>query len=216
MIQRKGGPTLKRGPTTDDDTAVPAWANLPQDTKTEYLDAPLHDAEVVSIQSDLLKRSLSLRCDVEHLREFHHLPEGFQLHLFLEGVQSARVFRYAIWPGEFSVPPGVSSEEEDRLVLEYQTKWREESVSWNEFEKTITRACEQVLDIADAALATSRDCVALRLRGHLNYAVYHEMFLRAERLTISGSNGKIFGLREFQQFGEAFWEAFSRRTDHKQ
>jgi hypothetical protein len=46
MIQREGAPTLKRGPTTDDDTAIADWANLPQGTLTEYLDASLHDAEV--------------------------------------------------------------------------------------------------------------------------------------------------------------------------
>jgi hypothetical protein len=84
-------------------------------------------------------------------------------------------------------------------------------LSWVEFEKAISRDCEQVLDIADAALATSNDSVALRLRGHLNHAVYHEVFVRAEKLTISGSNGRIFGLKEIQQFGEAFWEAFCRR-----
>lgn len=211
MIQREGGPSLKRGPTAGDDTAVLDWANLPQGAQTEYLDASLHDAEVVSIQSDLLKRSASIHCEVEHLREFHHLPEGFQLILALEGVQSARVLRYSIWPGEFCVPSGVSREEESRLVLEYQAKWREESLSWAEFEKVITRECEQILDIADATLATSKDSVALRLRGHLNYTVYHEVFLRADKLTISGSNGRIFGLKEFQEFGEAYWEAFSRR-----
>jgi|SRR5438552_1351650 len=116
MIQRQGSPTLKRGPTTDDDTAVLDWANLPQGAQTEYLDASLHDAHVVSIRSDLLKRKVSIHCDVEHLREFHRLPEGFQLILALEGVQSARVFRYSIWPGEFSVPSGASREEESRLV----------------------------------------------------------------------------------------------------
>jgi len=211
MMQRVGSPTVKRGPTIDDDTAVLDWANLPQGAQAEYLDASLHDACIVSIRSDLLKRSVSIHCDVEHLREFHHLPEGFQIILGLEGVQSARVFRYSIWPGEFSVPPGVSREEESRLVLEYQAKWREESFSWVDFEKAITRDCEQVLDIADAALATSKDSVALRLRGHLNYTVYHEVFLRAAKLNISGSNGRIFGIKEFQEFGEAFWEAFSRR-----
>jgi hypothetical protein len=211
MIQREGGPTLKRGSTADDETDVLDWANLPQGTRTEYLDASLHDAKVVSIRSDLLNRRVSIHCDVEHLREFHRLPEGFQLLLDLEGVQSARVFCYSIWPGEFSVPSGVSREEESRLVLEYQAKWREESLSWTEFEKAITRECEQVLDIADAALAMSTDSVALRLRGHLNYTVYHEVFLRAEKLTISGSNGRTFGPKEFQEFGEAFWEAFSRR-----
>jgi hypothetical protein len=52
MIQRIGGPTLKRGASTDDDTAVHDWANLPQGTQTEYLDGSLHDAHIVSIQSD--------------------------------------------------------------------------------------------------------------------------------------------------------------------
>ena len=211
MIQREGAPTLKRGPTTDDDTAIADWTNLHHGALTEYLDVSLHDAEIVSIRSDLLERTVSIHCDVEHLREFHGLPEGFQLILGLEGVQSARVFRYSIWPGEFSVPPGVSREEESRLVLEYQAKWREESFSWTEFEKAITRECRQVLDIADAALATSKESVALRMRGHLNYTVYHEVFLRAEKLTILGSNGRIFGVKEFQEFGKAYWEAFSRR-----
>ena len=215
MIQRIGAPTLKRGPTADDDTAVVDWVNLPQGTLTEYLDAPLHDAEIVLIRSDVLKRTVSIRCDIEHLRAFHHLPEGFQFILELEGVQSARVFRYSIWPGEFTVPPSVSHEEESRLVLEYQAKWREESFSWPEFEKAITRECEQVLDIADTTLATSTDSIALRLRGHLNYTVYHEVFLRAEKLTIAGSNGSIFGVKEFQLLGEAYWEAFSRRPSTK-
>src|SRR5271156_1842261 len=167
MIEREGAPTLKRGSTIDDDAPVVDWTNLPQETITEYLDASLHDAHIVSIRSDILKRTVSLICDVEHLREFHHLPEEFQLVLELECVQSARVFRYSIWPGGLSIPPGVSREEESRLVLEYQAKWREESFSWTELEKLVPRECEQVLDISDAALATSKESVALRLRGHL-------------------------------------------------
>jgi hypothetical protein len=210
MMQRTGGPALKREPTSDD-TPVADWANLPQGAVTEYLDAWLHDACAVSIRSDLLKRTISLHCDIEHLRAFHSWPEGFQFVLWLQGVQSARVFRYSIWPGEFSVPPGLSHEEESRLVLQYQAKWREESLSWTEFEKAITRECEQVLDIGDAALATSKDLIALRLRGHLNYTVYHEVFLRAEKLVISGSDGRILGLKELNELGEAFWESLSRR-----
>jgi hypothetical protein len=215
MIQREGGPTLKRGPNTEYDESIVDWANLPQGVLAEHLDISLHDAEVVSIQSDLPNRSVSIYCDIEHLRDFHGLPEGFQLILRLEAVQSVRVFRYSIWPGEFSVPPGVTHEEESRLVLEYQSKWREESLSWMDFEKTITRECQQVLDIADATIATSKDLVAVRLRGHLNYTVYHEVFLRAEKLMISGNNGKIFTLKGLQQVGEAFWQAFERRTTVK-
>ncbi len=210
MIQREGAPSLKRGPTAEDEVPVSDWVNLPQDLLTEHLDASLHDAEIVSIRSNLFQRTISIRCDIGHLRRFHRLPDGFQFILELEGVQSARVFRYSIWPGEFSVPSGVSHEQESRLVLEYQAKWREESLSWTDFEEVVTRECEQVLDIADATLATLKGSVALRLRGHLNYTTYHEVFLRAEKLTILGSDGRIFGLREFQELGEAYWEAFSR------
>jgi len=66
MTQREGGPTVKRGPTADDNTAVLDWANLPQGTQTEYLDASLHDAHVISIRSDLLKRRVGIiRCTLE-------------------------------------------------------------------------------------------------------------------------------------------------------
>ena len=57
MTQREGAPTLKRGPTAADDTAVEDWVNLPQGALTEYLDAPLHDGEIVSFRSDHLERT---------------------------------------------------------------------------------------------------------------------------------------------------------------
>jgi hypothetical protein len=126
-------------------------------------------------------------------------------------VQSARVVGYAIWPGEFSVPPGISREQESQLVEEYQSKWREESLSWTKFEGSITRENEQVLDISDASLAISPSGgIAFQLCGHLNHAVYHEVFVRAETLEISGTDGTRFDLEKFQRMGELYWEAFSR------
>jgi hypothetical protein len=80
---------------------------------------------------------MTLSCEIEHLRSFNGLPEGLKFVLSLDGVQSARVLRYAIWPGEFTIPPGVSREEEARLVADYQAKWREESVAWSEFEAAV-------------------------------------------------------------------------------
>jgi hypothetical protein len=112
---------------------------------------------------------MALLCDIEHLRSFHRLPAGFQFVLNLEGVQSARVFTYAIWPGELTVPSGISRKEEARLVAEYQSKWREESIGWGEFEASVARKDEQVLDISEATLAFSHEEeIALRLYGHLN------------------------------------------------
>jgi len=128
-------------------------------------------------------------------------------------VQSARAYRYAIWPGKFCGPADLTREDYGRSLEEYQAQWREESVSWNEFEASVTREYEQVLDISGASLATGQDhTVALRLHAHLNYAVYHEVFIRAERFEISGNDGTRFELEEFLELGEAYWEDFSLRS----
>ncbi|HEY2545105.1 MAG TPA: hypothetical protein VGI46_03475 [Candidatus Acidoferrum sp.] len=211
---RKGSDTFKDAAAIPDGrTGIFDWLNLPPGADPVSLWDCLHDADVVSIRSNLLERTMSLFCDIEHLRSFHQLDEGFQFILRLEGVQSARVLRYEIWPGGCSIPPGASREEESRLVAEYQAKWREQSASWEDFEAVVTRQDEQVFDISDAAVATSQTTlVALRLCGHLNYATYHEVYLRAERLNIFGSDGREFTLGEFQKLGETYWEAFSRRT----
>jgi len=196
----------------DEDSPVD-WLNLPPAASGVSLWDSLHDAQVVSIRSSLLERTMDLFCEIEHLNEFNKLDEGFQFILHLEGVQSARVLRYAMWPGGCSIPDGLSVEEQRKIVAEYQAKWREESASWNEFESRITREDEQGFDISDAALAMSpRGPFALKLCGQLNYATYHEAYLRFETLKISGNDGKQFELEEFQRLGEKYWEAFSNRA----
>jgi hypothetical protein len=188
------------------------WIHLPQGAEEVSLWAGLHDTQIVSIQSDLLKRTLTLHLESDHLLEFHNLPLDMQFLLRLEGVQSARVVHYAIWPGEFSVPTGVSHEEQARLVAEYQSKWREESLSWSELESAVTTECKQVIDIADATMATAADnSVALRISGLLNYSEYCELFLRAERLTLAKGDGQELGIAGLLKLGEAYWEAFERR-----
>jgi hypothetical protein len=99
------------------------------------------------------------------------------------------------------------------MIKEYQAKWREESASWVEFEFRVTRKNEQVLDVADAAIAISQSgIVALKFCAFLNYATYHELFVRAESLKIFGGDGKQLELTEFLSLGETYWEAFSRRA----
>ncbi len=97
---------------------------------------------------------------------------------------------------------GAGSPQEARLIAEYQSKCREESVSWSELERAVTK---QVIDIADASLVTSTDnSVALRISGLLNYASYRELFLRADRLTVSRGDGQRLDLQHSSK-----WE---RRT----
>jgi hypothetical protein len=188
------------------------WIHLPPGVQEVSLWAALHDTQIVSIQSDLLARTLTLHLESDHLLEFHNLPLDMQFLLRLEGVQSARVVHYPIWPGEFSVPAGVSHEEQARLVTEYQSKWREESLSWSELESAITTECKQVIDIADATMATAADnSVVLRISGLLNYTEFRELFLRAEHLTLSKGDGQDLGMAGLLKMGEAYWDAFERR-----
>lgn len=197
---------------TEEQSKLMDWMNLPEGAQEVSLWAGLHDAQIVSIQSNLLERSLTLHLESDHLLEFHNLPLDMQFLLRLDGVQSARVLRYAIWPGEFSVPAGLSHEEGARLIAEYQSKWREESLSWNELEGAVTTECKQVIDIADATLATAADnSVALRISGLLNYTEHRELFLRAERLTLSKGDGQDLGIAGLLRMGEAYWEAFDRQ-----
>jgi hypothetical protein len=150
------------------------------------------------------------------LRIFYQLPLDMHFVFRLDGVQSARVVKYSIWPGSFSVPPGVSKEEQERLVAEYQAKWREETLSWGDLEKTMTAENKQVIDISDAALATEKDGgVALRINGLLNYTMYHELFLRAAKLTISRTDAGEITVAELLALGQGYWDALERQEDEE-
>ena len=185
---------------------IPDWLNLPSTSHPLALWDSLHDAEIVSIHSNLLQRTIELVIEIRQLSHFHKLGEGFQFLLHLDGVQSARALHYAKWPGEFSVPSESSREEERRLISEYQSKWREESASWNEFQTAITAGNKQIFCIHDAAILILGDSiVALKLCGQLNHSKYHEVFLRAEKLRILGNDESKYSLDEFRKLGETYW-----------
>jgi len=197
---------------SEEQSRIADWVHLPPEISPVSLWAGLHDAQIISIQSNLLERTVTLNLEIEHLRMFYDLPLDMQFLFRLQGVQSARVLKYAVWPGAFSVPPGVSKDEESRLVAEYQAKWREESVGWSELENAITTECQQVIDISDATLAAGeKDSATLRIVGLFNYTTYHELFLRAERLTIFRSDAGELTVPELLKLGEAYWEALERQ-----
>jgi len=187
------------------------WVNLPAEVSAESLWEGLHEAQIISIQSNLLDRTVTLHVEIENLRIFHQWPLDMQFVFRLDGVQSARVVKYSIWPGTFAVPPGVSKEEQERLVAEYQAKWREESLSWRDLEEAVTAEHKQVIDIADASLARKKDgAVALRIGGLLNYTAYHEILLRAEKLTISRTDAGEVTIAELLKLGAAYWDALEQ------
>jgi hypothetical protein len=87
---RTGGNNFKDAPAVSDEEAyILDWLNLPSTVSALSLWDCLHDAHVVSIQSNLLERSMTLRCEIEHLRSFCKLADGFQFIIHLGCVQSA-------------------------------------------------------------------------------------------------------------------------------
>lgn len=186
------------------------WLHLPADMQAVSLWDCLHDAELASIQSDLLARTLTLEFDIYHLRSFHNLAEDVRFIWRFERVMSVRASSYTIWPGEIPDVSGLATEKQNELVAEYQQKWREQSISWDELENSLMDE-EVTFDVVNAELATNASSVALRLQGHLHDA-YSELFIRAESCFLVRSDSEQITLHEFIQSGEEYWAAFASRS----
>jgi hypothetical protein len=183
------------------------WVNLPAEATTLSLWDTLHDGDLLPIESDLLARSLTLRFDVGYVRDFNSLPEGTRFVIKFSGVQSVRCFKTVSWPGEFSLPLGISREEERSLIEDYQSKCREESHAWSDFE----RLSGEGLEVSNATLARAPNAVAFQL-GVLvdNDGSYVEAYIRAESVECRVGDTPV-SLEQFTGLGEAYWEAFARR-----
>lgn len=129
---RTGSDDFKDGSAvSDEEPHIFDWLNLPSGAIAVSLWDCLHDGQVVSVRSNLLERTMNLSCEIEHLRTFHKLDEGFQFVLHLEGVQSARLLCYAIWPGGCSIPEGISVEDHARFK-NYCNRVRDGRSGWSE------------------------------------------------------------------------------------
>ena len=120
----------------EEQTGIVDWMNLPHDLTEVSLWAGLHDANCVHP----VQPAGAHRYSSSAKRPLAGIPQ------IAAG--------YAVSPAARRRAIG---EEEARLIAEYQSKCREESLSWNELESAVTSECNQVIDIADASLVTSTD-----------------------------------------------------------
>jgi hypothetical protein len=191
------------------------WTNLPADASEESLWDSLHDARLIDISSDRLERTVRLEFKIRHLRDFHKLAENITFALHFRGVQSARVSQSVVWPGQFDVPAGASREEESQLIADYQAKWREESISWTEFESKITVG-GNTADVYDAVYAIAADGpFAIKLVLGCDDGTYPQLFLRSESIEIHTSDGEPLSFVQFLRLGADYWEAFAARRRTK-
>jgi hypothetical protein len=146
----------------------------------------LHDGDLTAIESDLLARTLTLRFDVGYVRDFHNVSEESLFVVTVKGVQSVRSFSSVPWPGGCSIPSGTPYEQQEAIVAEYHSKWREESLSWADFE----RLSSSGLEVSSAELGQGPDGVALRLGLLVGGDNYVEAYVRGEEITFSVGNAK--------------------------
>ena len=192
---------------------VPAldWLHLPEGARTTSLWESLHDGNLLGLTTDLLERSIRLEFDVPYIRDFHQLPVSLKFVLVLDGVESARIDRSVMWPGDSPIPEGASFEEQRRLVRDYRSKWRTESSSWNAFESELASGTIDV-EVSDATLAerNGRE-FALEMIIKIDDATFHTVNFRMERFTVLRSDGEDFSLDKFLALGEDYWQAFASR-----
>ena len=197
----------------NDDGVVLDWMNLPGGTPKESLWESLHDAELLSIQSNLLERTMVLTFYSFYLPKFHNLPLDLKFLFKLHGVQAARIVSWEIWPGPEPDLAGVSYDESERLVSEYHTKWRQESYSWSEFETRIGGE-KNPPEISDAVLAGNDEIgIAISFGVKMDDGDYFQAYLRASELTVLRSDGEPINLEDFKKLGHEYWEDFAARKN---
>jgi hypothetical protein len=189
-----------------DEQPIADWVNLPESTTELSLWCTLHDGDLTAIESDRLARTLTLRFDVGYLRDFHNLSEEARFLVVVGGVRSVRSFSSVPWPGGCSIPAQTPYEQQQAIVAEYQKKWREESLSWADFE----RLTNSGLVVSSATLGQGTDCVALRFGLLAKEDSYVEAFIRGEEITFSIGKRQVTP-QEFVELGEAYWEAFEKK-----
>lgn len=192
-----------------DEQTVVDWVNFPKDNPTISLWDALHDGDLLSIESDLFARTVTLRFDVGYVRDFHQLPEETRFVIIVNGVQSVRSFRSVPWPGGCPIPPGTPNEQQSIIIAEYHRKWREESQSWTEFEKLNNDGFE----VSNATLGRGPDVVALQL-GLSADDDYVTAYIRGEWATFHVGEKQVT-LEEFIALGEAYWSAFAKRAESR-
>ena len=186
------------------------WIHLPKDVEELSLWSCLHDGELLSSTSNLLERFITLEVLVNHLIEDKENPIRFLLNI--DEVSSVRAIGHFRYVGKFEEPENISDFER-RILTGKHLIWREESLSWSDFESALAT---DPLQISDAGYVEHNDQTTLRLGGFLDGEkfddIYFYVFLRGKSLTASRSDGEDFSLDKFIELGRNYWDSFANNA----
>lgn len=172
------------------------WINLPPDVEADSLWPCLHDGELISCRSDKAGEKLTLEFNVKHLLKAGEEDVRFLFNF--GGVSSVRATLNTREPKE-------EPTESDPYA------WREESISWDDFEKYMAT---DPLDVSNADIVFADDSVALHVEGMLNGdlfdSIHCQAFIRGNSMTVSRSDSKEFSLEMLKQLGRDYWDNFGK------
>ena len=197
----------------DETQPRPDWIHLPPGVEVRSLWEPLHDSTLAACESDLLNRTVKLTFAAPQL-----VPSkpDMRFEFLLSKVSSARATINVRWPGKYVRPSGISRDDEEPLIKEFWSKWREQSLGWTDFEAGLQT---NSLDVADASLATGRTTRCLQIGGMLDGDLfddlYCEVYIAFTDLSIRSSENVEFTLDAFDQLGVTYWDDFGKGSPTK-
>jgi hypothetical protein len=181
------------------DSPIPDWIHPPIAVTPRTLWPLLHDATLEIARGDHGERAALLQfvgvngSDEDSGRTSFHF----------ESVASLRASVYKLPSQPFAERQGETREERNARVAHYQALGREESLSWDQLEKTIN---DNGLLIADADLLSQPSGVALRLQGHDQGAgLYFVVVIRSLALKVFDGSNRESSLEDLLLRAESHW-----------
>jgi hypothetical protein len=187
------------------------WQNLPSGVVALDLWPALHDAHLISINSNRFDRDLEVQVDIAHIRKHFSLDQSLRFVFRFTGVTSARASTMEPWPGPMPEVRGQQRDDQERLITEYQSKAREVSVGWAEMEAA---PAKESMDVLEAMIAQGEAGVAFRAgaltgsRGPQGQDRWFNLFIRSSAVAVLRSDGQPCGLDELMRLGEQYWDDF--------
>ena len=178
-------------------------------TNTLSLWTTLHDGILEALRSDLTRRTLSFVIDSSFHREFHYLPSETKIQIVGHGVHSVAAFAFEPGSGSTEPPRSTPWQEAQEQRRRDAAKERLISTDWTAFALQVGTDEGHIIMTADLAQEHVRSVLRLDMlcpsSDHRDIEVHAEQF----RFLIGD---RELSLEEFAQFGDAYWDDWSRRS----
>ncbi len=134
--------------------------------------------------------------------------------LILKGVHTVEAFKFTSWPGEFTLPLGLSWDESEKLRFACYKKGRLESVDWQALAKKLESTEDYKISNATITeTGITKITLHLNLMDSRNHD-YPEIRISADSLRIFISADQELNLNEFLALGETYWNNFAQCSAH--